>query len=52
MPKDKIRCILDSYKGYLSLGNCYKSYHSIMSKLQVKDLKDRVIDVNKPLLSD
>ena len=52
MPKDKIRCILDSYKGYLSLVNCYKSYHSIMSKLQVKDLKDRVIDVDKPLLSD
>ncbi|MBO5103091.1 MAG: hypothetical protein J6C13_03275 [Clostridia bacterium] len=50
--KEKIRCILDSYKGYLGQGNCYKSYKSILKNLKIGELKERLIDVDKNLLQD
>ncbi len=50
--KYRISCILNSYRGYLSMGNCFRSYQSIVSKVNTGHLKEHVIDVDKKLLED
>lgn len=50
--KYRISCILNSYRGYLKLGNSFRSYQSIIKIVKTATLKDRIINVDKKLLED
>ena len=50
--KYRISCILQSYRGYLRLGNCFRSYQNIVDRVKTGTLKERIIDVDKRILEE
>ena len=52
LDKYRVSCILNSYRGYLKLGNCYRSYQNIVKLVNTGHLVEHIGDTNKRLLED
>lgn len=52
LDKYRLSCILNSYRGYLRLGNCFKSYQNIVKLVNTGHLEEHIGDTSKRLLEN